>query len=417
MTSKLLAGVRIIEAAEAWAGPAAASMLGDLGADVIKLESFPRNSITRPLFDQIPSSSDAGPPWERSGSHHLANRNKRNVAINLRTEGGAEAFRRLLATADVFIEGYSAGTMERLGFGWKQLHDLNPRLVMISIPGWGVEGPYQGFATLGSGLDAATGHVAVRGYPDRGPEWAPSILHSDATGALSMIVASVAGLRRREATGEGCFIDLSQAESFIWQVPGLTAEWTMNGREPPRLGNADPHIVPHGCYRAAGDDRWVVVAAESDQQWAGLAALLGHPEWATDGHPWASVVGRLRAREEIDEAIAEFCASREAPQVADEVQAAGAIAAPVVGYADALASPQLHAREWFQTVHHRYAGENILTGFCWSIPEDPPTWDRPCGLLGEYNEELLTEVGYSAQEIEALQQDGAIGNRYPLPTA
>lgn len=419
MTSGLLAGIKVVEACEVWAGPMAGSLLGDLGAEVVKVESYPRSSMTRPLgvgpgAQGSVISDDEGPPYELSGIHHLANRNKRNVAIDIRSEGGREAMRRLIASSDVFFEGYSAGTMERLGFGWDEVRKLNPRLVMISMPGWGVEGPYTGYVTLGSGLDAGAGHVSVRGAPERDTGFVQPIFHSDATGALTVVHAVIAGLRRREQTGEGCFIDMSQIEALTWQLPGVFAEWTMHQRRAERLGNADPHIVPHGCYQAAGDDRWVTIAAEDDRQWAGLASLIGHAQWAEAADPRAGVVGRLRAREEIDAAISAFAAQATAEEVAEQVQAAGAIAAPVVSAPGMLASPQLQARDWFETVSHRYAGVRILGGFLWSIEGDEPSWDLPCGLVGEYNHEVLAELGYSSEEIAALERDSAIGNRYEV---
>ncbi|MDA1241471.1 MAG: CoA transferase, partial [Chloroflexi bacterium] len=258
MTSQLLAGIRAIDMTEVWAGPMGTSLLGDLGADVIRLESFPRPpAISRPLREGNAVPGD-GPPYERAGSHHMANRNKRNIAVNIRNEEGAEVVRRLVATVDVLVEGYSAGTIEGLGLGWEQLHAINPRLVMVSMPGWGVEGPYRGYATLGSGLDATLGHMVVRGYPDGPPDQVPVMYHTDATGAVGLVTAVVAGLLRREETGEGCFIDMSQAEAFAWHLPALQAEWTMNGRVPGRLGNVDPHVVPHGCYLAAGGEAGAV---------------------------------------------------------------------------------------------------------------------------------------------------------------
>ncbi|HJM88337.1 MAG TPA: CoA transferase [Dehalococcoidia bacterium] len=422
MTTKLLDGLRIVEACEVWAGPMAGSLFGDLGADVVKIESFPRSSMTRPLRvapgpqGQAVGGND-GPPYEQSGIHHLANRNKRNIAMDIRSEAGAEAARRLIADADVFFEGYSSGTMERLGFGWDVVKEINPNIVMISMPGWGVEGPYRGYVTLGSGLDAGVGHVSVRGYPQHDTGFVPAIFHSDATGALTVIFAALAGLRQREKSGKGCFIDMSQIEAMGWQFPGIFAEWTMNERRPQRLGNSDPHIVPHGCYRAAGDEQWVAIAAEDDAQWAALAGVIGKPEWAAGDDPRASVVGRLRAREEIDAAIGEYASQRTPAEAADAIQEAGAIAAPVTRAPETLASPQLNAREWFNTVEHRYAGTNIMGGFLWQIAEDPATWDRVCATVGEHNVEVLSALGFSADEIATMQRDGAIGDSYELPSA
>ncbi|MDA0269516.1 MAG: CoA transferase [Chloroflexi bacterium] len=415
MTSSLLNGLRVLELSEVWAGPMAGSLLGDLGADVIKVESYPRASQTRVLVEGATVKPGEGAPYERGMVHHLANRNKRNVAFNLRHSDAAEPFRRLVRSADVLYEGYSAGTIDAMGWGWETLHAINPRLVMVSMPGWGVQGPFQGYVTLGSGLDAYLGHTFVRGYPGDSPDDTKPVYHSDATGALALVAAVMTGLRRVEQTGEGCFIDMSQVEAMAWQLPGLYADWTMNGRVSGPLGNTDPHVVPHDVYQAAGDDSWVFVAAEDDRQWAGLASALGHPEWAADGHPWATVTGRLRARDAVDTAVAAFTRERAASDVADAVQAAGAIAAPATRPAELPSSPQMLARDWFQMVVHECAGANIMPGFLWSIAPDAPSWDRVCGLVGEHMDEVLAEAGYSAAEIAALEAAGAIGRGYPMP--
>lgn len=415
MSSGLLGGLRVIELAEVWAGPMAGSLFGDLGADVIKVESFPRNSQTRALVDAAGSANVGfGPPYERSAIHHLANRNKRNVAMNLRDPASVEPFRRLIEGADLLFESYSAGALAAMGWGWDVVREINPRLVMISAPGWGAAGPYQGYVTLGSGLDASSGHTSVRGYPGDPPENTRPIFHSDATGALTIVFAAVTALRRREREGRGEFVDISQIEVLTWQLPGLLAEWTMHGRTAPPLGNADPHIVPHEVYPAAGEDSWVFVAAETDAQWAGLAGVLGHPEWGTLPHAFASIAGRLRGREEIDAAIAAFTSTRTSFEAAEAVQDAGAIAAPAVSPPEFMASEQIIARDWLQSVTHPFAGTNLYPGFLWSIAPDAPSWDRTCALVGEHNAEVLAELGYTPDEVAAFARDGVIGDRYAL---
>ncbi len=415
MTSTLLKGLRVVELCEVWAGPMAGSIFGDLGADVIKVESFPRNSMTRPLATVQPWPGE-GPAFERSPIHHISNRNKRNLALNLRSEGGAEAMRRLLRDADVFFEGYSAGTVEGLGFGWDAARELNPRLVYLSLPGWGAKGPYQGYVTLGSGLDAAGGHTIVRGYPDHPVEDIQPIFHSDATGALAVVFAALTALRQREQTGEGAFVDISQIEVLNWHLPALLADWAVNRRSQERLGNTDPLIVPHRCYRSAGgeagDDAWVFLAAEDDRQWRALAGVAGHPEWASRGHPWATIPGRLAHRNEIDAALAEFVASGTAEEIADRVSSAGGIAAPVIAPWSLLSNPQHQARNWLQYVDHRYVGTQVFPGFLWNVEPDAPSWDRPSGLVGECNREILTGLGYSEAEVEDLYAQGAVGDRY-----
>jgi crotonobetainyl-CoA:carnitine CoA-transferase CaiB-like acyl-CoA transferase len=258
--------------------------------------------------------------------------------------------------------------------------------------------------------------MAIRGYPGGSPEQVPSMFHTDATGAVGLVTTVVAGLLRREESGQGCFIDLAQSEAFAWQLPALQAAWTMNRRLPQRLGNAEPHVVPHGCYRAAGgeagDESWVVIAAEDDAQWGGVARAASHPEWAAPPHPWATVVGRLRARVEIDAALSAYAQQGTAEEIATAVSEAGGIAAPVIAHVGLMTSPQLASRGWLQTVTHRYAGTQTLAGFLWRIVPDAPSWDRACGLVGEHNIEVLSALGYTPEQVEDLLARGAIGNRY-----
>ena len=417
MTTRALAGLRVVELAEIWAGPFGCSLLGDLGADVVKLESYPRNSITRPLVADARVADGPGPVYERVNNHHHGNRNKRNVAVNLREEEGAAVLRRLIEWGDVVVESFSAGTMERLGFGWEVVSALNPRASLISLPGWGQAGPYQGYTMIGAGFDAMVGHASVRGYPGAPVEELISVMHSDATVPLSLVFAVTTVLQRRDRTGRGSYVDMAQVEALAYELPGLMAEWSLTGRSPSRVGNGDPHVVPYGCYRAAGDDEWVNVSCENDEQWRGLARAMGHPEWSEDAHPWSSVAGRLRDRAAVDGAVEAFARTEGAYALADRIQAEGGVAAPAVSPEQVLLSPQLHAREWFHTVAHPYLGERLLGGFLWDVAPDAPSWDLRCGLLGEHNAEVLTELGYGADEIRELQRHDVIGDRYPEPPA
>ena len=157
------------------------------------------------------------------------------------------------------------------------------------------------------------------------------------------------------------------------------------------------------------------VVCRDDAQWAALAGALGHPEWALDAHPWATVPGRLAARAAVDEAIASYTRERPAARVAEELQAAGAIAAPVLAPNEPPAAPQLHERGWFQIVDQPYLGERMMTGVLWQQQPDPIAWRRRCALLGEHNREVLAELGYSAGEVADLEARDVVGDRYPDP--
>ena len=412
VANRALAGLRVVEMTEAWVGPVCASMMGDLGADVVKVESYPRHSMTRPVAPRTATMPGDGPVYERDALHHQGNRNKRNVALDVRTRGGAEVLRRLIAGADLFLEGYSAGKLAQLGFGWEQARKLNPRLVMVSLAGWGSTGPYMGRSALGSALDATSGYMAIRGHPDGPFEDVTPTVHSDATGSQTLLFACLTALELRDRDGVGLFVDLSQWEGLVWQFPGLLGDWELNRRLPPRTGNAEPTVVPHGVYPASGDDEWVVLVASDDDQWAALAGALGHPEWAEERHDWATVPGRLRHRDAVDAAIAEATGDLAGGPLAEAVQAAGAVAARVVRSPDIPGSPQLEARRWIETIDHRWTGPKQMGGFLWRIEPDPPAWERPTALVGEHNDEVLSEIGFTPEQIEAFRETGAIGDRY-----
>lgn len=411
MTSGALRGVRVVELAEVWAGPMGCTLLADLGADVVKLETFPRSSMTRPVVADARVGAGKGPPYERVNVHHHANRNKRNVAVDVRQPAGAEVLRRLVAGADLLVESFSAGTMDRLGFGWEAVHAIQPRVSLISLAAWGQDGPYRGYRMFGSGLDAMVGHHLVRGHAGAPLGETQPAVHSDAAVPLTVVFAAAVALTLRDQRGAGSWIDLAQVEDLAWQLPAILGEWTSNGRSPSRAANGEPDVVPHGYYRSAGDE-WLCVAAEDDAQWAAVAEAMGRPDVARDGHPWATVVGRLGDRAGVDAAVAAFVSTRSAAEAADRIQRLGAIAAPVLAPAGPLASPQLRARGWLRSITHPHLGTREVGGFLWQIEPDAPTWDRSAGLVGEHNHDVLAELGYTGSEIAELEASGVIGDRY-----
>jgi crotonobetainyl-CoA:carnitine CoA-transferase CaiB-like acyl-CoA transferase len=412
MSNESLQGLKILEMTEAWAGPVCASLMGDMGADVIKIESFPRHSLTRPTSPRYATMPGEGPVYERDALHHQGNRNKRNMAIDIRKESGKEILKKLLLDADVFIEGYAAGKIEKLGFGWQDVQKINPNITMISIAGWGLEGPYKNMVTLGAGLDATTGHLSLRGYPQGDFVDTHPNFHSDATGSSTIFFAALTALLQRKKEKKGTFIDLSQWEGLVWQFPAILAEWTMNQRIPERLGNNDPHIVPHGAYRTIEEDKWIVVAAEDDNQWQGLCEVIDKIEWTDITHQYSSIVGRIKGRVEIDAAIESFTKQYEGFTAAEILQNNHVIASPVVTPPDVLLSNQLHDRDWHQTVTHKWTGPIMVGGHLWNVEPDTLSWDIPTALVGQHNEEILTELGFDRDYISDLYANGTIGNHY-----
>jgi len=411
-----LEGIRVLDMTEVWAGPLAGSLLGDLGAMVIKVESFPRPSLTR-LKGLSIGYSDNDPnaprPWDRAALHNMANRNKYGVTLNIRHHRGMEVFRRLVGISDVLAESFTAGTATRLGVDYPAISKMKPDIVMLSMSGWGEEGPYKGYAALGSALDGFTGHHAMRGYPDTDPSTTPNVQHTDAVGSVAAVFAVLTALYYRRRTGRGQWIDMSQVESFLPHLGGAFMDYVMNGRTPEPLGNRHQYLAPYGCYRCRGDDNWVVINVTCEEEWLALCNVTEHPEWAKDPR-YSDPVSRHRNQDALDEAIQGWTLQRDKMEVMQFLQQAGVPAQAVLDDVDLYNDPHLKARGFFQRLRHSAAGEHDYPGLLWKLTKADQSVRLPPNTLGEHNDYVYGELlGMSAKEIEGLRGEGIIGEAFP----
>lgn len=415
-----LEGYRIIDMTEVWAGPMGTSLLGDLGAEVIRIESYPRASMTRPvqLATMNPQQRAAIPgdpsrPWDLSTTYHLANRNKLGVALNVRHPRGRRLFERLISMSDAFVIGYSAGTIKRMGLDYESLRALKPDLVMVSMPGWGERGPYQGYATLGSGLDAFSGHMHLRGYPDSDPTTTPAgVFHSDATGGLILAFAIMTALHYRESSGKGQFIDLSQAEVLMTHLARPILDWSMNQRVMPPQGNSDPAACPHGAFPCKEEGSWVVIAARTDEQWRALVKAMGEPSWAEDPS-LQTLLGRLEQKERVERGVAEWTRTRQQEEATAWLRAAGVPAGPVYDTPSLLNDRHLRERRFFVTSDHPPANPYERADVIWRMSGTPSASRIPTNNLGEHNREVFCGLlGLGDAEFEELMAESVIGDEY-----
>ncbi len=411
-----LEGVRVIDMTEVWAGPLAGSLLGDLGAMVIKVESFPRPSLTR-LKGLSIGYSDNDPnaprPWDRAALHNMANRNKYGITLNLKHPRGMEVFSRLVGISDVLTESFTAGTATRLGVDYPVISKMKPDIVMLSMSGWGEDGPYKGYAALGSALDGFTGHHAMRGYPDTDPSTTPNVQHTDAAGSVAAVFAVLTALHYRRRTGKGQWIDMSQVESFLPHLGGAFMDYVMNGRTPEPLGNRHQYLAPYGCYRCRGDDNWVVINVTCEEEWLALCNVTEHPEWAEDPR-YADPVSRHRNQDALDEAIQGWTLQRDKMEVMQLLQQAGVPAQAVLDDVDLYGDPHLKARGFFQKLRHSAAGEHDYPGLLWKLTKADQSVRLSPNTLGEHNDYVYGDLlGMSAKEIEGLHGEGIIGEAFP----
>jgi len=326
-----LEGLRVVDLATVLAGPAAAKYLADFGADVIKVEA-PAGDGTRRMGWMPPGGGDAY-MWQTVG------RGKRSVVLDLKTTAGLEAARTLIDHADVLIENFRPGTLERLGLDPEHLLARNPRLVVLRVTGFGQTGPYRSQPGFASIAEAMSGFAGLSGDPDGAPLLPPIALTDELTGIVGAFAVMVA-LRHRDRTGEGQVVDVNLLESILQVMGPLPAAYAGLGYLQPRLGAGIPYTVPRGTYECA-DGVWIAISASAESVAMRVLDLLG-----VAGDPrFATFTGRAEHRAELDALVREWCAARTAAEALAAFAGAEAAAARVYSIADVVADPHLVERE------------------------------------------------------------------------
>ena len=416
-----LEGVTVLDLTAVWAGPMGTSLLGDLGARVIKVESYPQPSITRTMGGGsrptrgYSNNDPSGPrPWDRAAIHNTSNRNKLGITLNLRHSKGADIFRRLVKVSDILTESFSSATADKLGINYSDVRELHPSIILISMPGWGGQGPYRGYLSLGSVVDGFTGHHAIRGYPDSDPTLTPQVQHVDAIAAVTLPLAALVALHHRNRTGEGQWVDISQVESFLPHLSYPIMDYVMNQREPQRVGNRDSVMVPHNCYRCRGEDDWVVITVTCEEEWRGLCHAMGDPEWGSDER-FSSHLSRYQHQTDLDSLIEGWTCLRDKREVMELLQQSGVPAAAVLDDGDLYSDPHLLARNTFEEIVHPLAGTHRYPGYMWKFSKMQEPVRLPPNCYGEHNHHVYGSIlGMSDREIRELERDGVIGDEVPL---
>ncbi len=347
-----LSGLRVLDVSTVLAGPLACQILGDFGADVIKIE-HPRGDSMRGHG----RSKDGVPLWWK-----MVSRNKRCVGLYLGDPDGAEVFRRLAATADVVVESFRPGTLERWGLGFDSLHEINPGLVLVRISGFGQTGPYAERAGFGTLAEAMSGFAAITGEPD-GPPTLPPFGLADSVAGLTAVAATVMALYHRDARdGSGQEIDLSILEPLVTALGPQPIVYDQLGEVQQRTGNRSVNNAPRNTYRTS-DGKWVAVSTSANRIAERVLRLVGHPEVIDE--PWfATGGGRAEHAELLDRFVSEWVAARTRDEVLEAFTEAGAAIAPVYDVADLLADPHVIARDTISTVDDEDLGpvrmQNVL---------------------------------------------------------
>ena len=389
MTSGPLGNVRIADFTWQIAGPTCTRYLGLMGAEVLRVESNRRPD-----------------PYRQRTISHLINQNKKSITLNLSHPKGIDLAREVACLSDVVIENFAPGVIERLGLGYEELRRENPDIIMMSSAGLGHTGPDFNQVAYGTLVQCFTGWSALQGYPGGGPEIG-GIWTDPMVGMLEVFLVNAA-LNRRWEYGDGQYIDLSMAEATTMLLPETVLEYGMNGRVQEPLGNGHESAAPHGNYPCLGDDQWVGIAVETDEQWRSLCETLGRSEWLGDPRFETGLL-RWRNREVLDKLLAEVTAGYDAVELAEALQRAGTPAAPSLSVDQLWRSPHLRERGFFHSFRNQEGKGYELPGAPWRFDGELEGEMAPQPLRGEHNEYVFGELlGLSDAEIEKLVEEQVI---------
>jgi benzylsuccinate CoA-transferase BbsF subunit len=402
-----LEGIKVVDLTHVFAGPTCTRILGDLGADVIRFESPNRLDVTRNLI--ITENDGLDHPWHRASYFVIRNTNKREMMIDLAQPEGVAIIKKLIADADVLADSFTPRVMENFGLGYQSVKEIKPDIIMISLSGYGQYGSMRDFGAYGMGLEPASGISSITGYTD-GPPMRSGLSFTDPYSGFMGAGAVLTALAYRRRTGKGQYIDLSEQEAAIPVMGAALMDYQMNERIRPRNDNRSDWAAPQGCYRCAGDDRWVAISCSDDAEFERFAKAAEHPEWLADER-FATVLARHEHHDELDAAITEWTSQHDHYAVMHLLQAASVKAAAVLNGKEVLLDPQYAARKQFDIVEQPMLGKRLVqknVAARFTRFEASPRRHAP--LLGEHNEEVLKELGYSDEEIASLRENKTIAN-------
>lgn len=401
MARPALADVKIADFGWVMVMPETIKYLANHGAQVIRIESTQRVDMTRtagPYKDNVPGV-------DRTPHFATVNNNKYGMTLDLRHPRRLEVLNRIIAWVDVVAEGFTPGTMERLGLGYEQLRQIKPDIIMLSTCNLGQTGPYALHPGLGPMLTPYTGISHLTGWPDREP-CVPYGAYTDLATPPFGAVALMAALDYRRRTGKGQYIDLSQYEVGLQYLAPVLLDYSVNQRVQNRSGNQCAYAAPHGVYPCQGDDRWCAIAVFTDQEWRSLCRAMGNPAGIQDAR-FATVLGRKENEAELDRLISEWTRNFTAEQIMARLQANGVAAGVVESCKDLYNDPQLKYRQHYQELEHPVMGKHYYEAPAFKLSQTPAELRMPAPCLGQHNEYICTQIlGMSEKEFAELLVEG-----------
>ena len=399
-----LTGVRVLDLSWAWAGPFCAMNLAHLGAEVIRIESDNRPD----LYRRLPVSPQGLPDsLNISGMFNQWNQGKSSINLNLGTEEGIDIVKALVQQSDVVVQNFATGVMQRLGLGYSVLHELNPKIILASISGYGQTGPYREYMGYGPAIPPLTGLSASTGYIGGGAEEI-GVSMPDPTAGVTAAWAVVSALDKVNQTGQGDHLDVS-----LWEATAvLNAQgwlnYSLNDTQPKRIGNRSEQMSPHGVYRCSGEDHWLAIACQNNAQWQVIARLID-PQLSHDTR-FRTLSERKQHEDELDLLLSAWCLPQDRWQLTELLQANEIAAFPTLSGADIVNDKHMNQRGFIERLDHQEVGVRAHTGMPWRLDRRPNGVKHPAPCIGADTQRHLKELlNYTDADIELLQAQNTIG--------
>jgi crotonobetainyl-CoA:carnitine CoA-transferase CaiB-like acyl-CoA transferase len=410
-----LRDLRVLEIAEGYAGPWAATVLADLGAEVIKIEAIQRMDLTRSQVRvrradvNYPGLRPGHDPWNRSLVFVIGNRNKLDMTVDLTDPEGRRVFFDLVRVSDVVLTNMVTGVPQKLGIGYEDVRKVRPDIIYLASCGFGATGPYATHVAMASSMDGASGHLWLRPYPGDDPSTIGRGAHNDPVNALTCVYAVIAALHHRVSTGQGLQADVSGAEAIMPHLGEMFLDYVMNGRVWMPQGNQEPGMAPHGCYPCAGGDNWIAIAVQTDVEWRALCDAMGEPAMAGDPR-FSTGLGRWEHRQALDELVGAWTRRWDHYALMHRLQAAEVPAGAVLDNKEIVEDPHFRERRFFMDVSLADGERLPLLGVPWTVPEGPFTVRVAPASLGQHNDFGYRELlGYDPAAVERLRDRGVLG--------
>lgn len=402
MYEGLLKGCKVLDLTRVLAGPYCGMLLADMGAEVIKIELPGKGDDSRMNAPRV-----EGNGYKESAYYMNLNRNKRGMTLNLKDEKGKEIFRNLVKDADIVLENYRPGVMEKLGLGYDELRKINPKIVYGSVSGFGHFGPYSqraGYDIIGQ---AMSGLMSTTGWPGGAPTRAGTAI-ADVVGGLNCTIGVLAAYMHAQQTGVGEKVDIALVDSMVSALEIINMIYLCDGRIPTRIGNRYEAIYPYDAFKASGEDNYVIIAAGNDKLYKILCGIMGQPELVTDPRFETNLL-RVKNHDDLRAIVEAWTMKHTVDEIADSLNEAGCPACPIYTIDRVTKDPHIRdARQMFVECDHP-VGKLTITGNQLKFTNEPITEFRPAPLLGQHTYEILNEkLGLSKEDVDKLKEEGVL---------